>query len=80
MDEEIYFFSRIAIFLLKGIELKQPTLRAKDSKHGFWGEIVSGDLVLTEHAPAKGHTKVELESVEWLPANITLIDKYKAVI
>ena len=46
----------------------------------FWAEIVSGDLVLTEHAAAKWLTKDELDSVEWLPADITLIDKIKAVI
>ena len=46
----------------------------------FWAEIVSGDLVLTEHAAAKWLTKEELDSVEWLPADITLIDKIKASI
>ena len=43
----------------------------------FWAEIVSGDLVLTEHEAAKWLTKDELDSVEWLPADITLIDKLK---
>ena len=46
----------------------------------FWAEIVSGDLVLTEHAAAKWLTKTELDSVEWLPADITLIDKIRAAI
>ena len=46
----------------------------------FWVEIVSGDLVLTEHAAAKWLTKEELDSVEWLPADITLIEKIKAAI
>ena len=43
----------------------------------FWAEIISGDLVLTEHAAAKWLTKIELDSVEWLPADITLIDKIR---
>lgn len=43
----------------------------------FWAEIVSGDLVLTEHVAAKWLTKKELDSVEWLPADITLIDKIR---
>jgi 8-oxo-dGTP diphosphatase len=43
----------------------------------FWAEIVSGDLVLKEHEAAKWLTKEELDSVEWLPADILLIDKIK---
>lgn len=43
----------------------------------FWAEIVAGDLVLKEHAAAKWLTKEELDSVEWLPADITLIEKIK---
>ena len=39
----------------------------------FWCEIVNGDLVLKEHEAAKWLTAVELNSVEWLPADITLI-------
>ena len=39
----------------------------------FWAEVLSGDLVLTEHEAAKWLTKDELNSVEWLPADITLI-------
>ena len=46
----------------------------------FWAEIVSGDLVLTEHEAAKWLTKEELNSVEWLPADITLIDKIREII
>lgn len=46
----------------------------------FWAEIVSGDLVLKEHKDAKWLTKEELDSVDWLPADITLIDKIKFTI
>ena len=45
----------------------------------FRAEIVSGDLVLKEHEAAKWLTKYELDSVEWLPADITLIDKIRKV-
>ena len=44
----------------------------------FWAEIVSGNFVLTEHADAKWLKKAELDSVEWLPADVTLIEKIKA--
>lgn len=40
----------------------------------FWCEIVSGDLVLNEHEDAKWLSKEELNSVEWLPADVTLIE------
>ena len=43
----------------------------------FWAEIVSGDLILKEHQAAKWLTKEELDSVEWLPADIALIEKIR---
>ncbi|MBQ4058513.1 MAG: (deoxy)nucleoside triphosphate pyrophosphohydrolase [Lachnospiraceae bacterium] len=43
----------------------------------FWCEIISGDLVLKEHEAAKWLTKGELDSVEWLPADVTLIEKVR---
>lgn len=58
--------------LIDTIEYDYPTFHL--SMDCFWTEIVSGDLVLAEHAAAKWLTKGELDSVEWLPADITLID------
>ena len=43
----------------------------------FWCEIVKGDLVLKEHEAAKWLSKDELDSVEWLPADVTLIDQIR---
>lgn len=43
----------------------------------FWCEVVSGELRLLEAADAKWLTKGELDSVNWLPADITLIDKIR---
>ena len=43
----------------------------------FWAEIVSGDVVLKEHEAAKWLTKAELDSVAWLPADVTLIEKVR---
>lgn len=45
----------------------------------FWAEIISGDLVLKEHEAAKWLSKDELDSVEWLPADLELIEKIKVV-
>lgn len=43
----------------------------------FWCEIVKGNLVLKEHEAAKWVTKSQLDDVEWLPADITLIEKVR---
>ena len=64
--------------LIDTIEYDYPTFHL--SMDCFWAEIVSGDLVLKEHEAARWLTKAELDSVEWLPADITLIDKIKGVI
>ena len=41
----------------------------------FWAEVVAGELVLKEHMAAKWLTKDELNLVDWLPADIGLIEK-----
>ena len=43
----------------------------------FWCKIVSGELVLKEAEDAKWLTKDTLNSVEWLPADIMLIEKIR---
>ena len=64
--------------LIDTIEYDYPTFHL--SMDCFWSEIVSGDLVLTEHEAAKWLTKDELDSVEWLPADITLIEKIQMLL
>lgn len=64
--------------LIDTIEYDYPTFHL--SMDCFWCEIVSGDLVLKEHEAAKWLKKDELDSVEWLPADITLIEKIKALL
>ena len=61
--------------LIDTIEYDYPTFHL--SMDCFWAEVVSGDLVLKEHEAAKWLTKEELDSVEWLPADITLIEGVK---
>ena len=61
--------------LIDTIEYDYPTFHL--SMDCFWAEIVSGDLVLKEHEAAKWLTKEELDSVEWLPADVTLVEKIK---
>ena len=64
--------------MIDTIEYDYPTFHL--SMDCIWAEIVSGDLVLIEHAAVKWLTKEELDSVEWLLADITLIEKIKITI
>ena len=40
----------------------------------FWCEIVKGNLVLKEHEAARWLDKDTIDDVDWLPADVTLID------
>ena len=64
--------------LLDTVEYDYPNFHL--SMDCFICKIKSGDLVLKEHEAAAWLTKDELKSVEWLPADITLIDKIRSVI
>ena len=75
--EELETEIRVGEFI-DTIEYDYPTFHL--SMDCFWAEIVSGDLVLKEHEAAKWLKKAELDSVDWLPADITLIDKIKNAI
>lgn len=61
--------------IIDTIEFDYPAFHL--SMDCFWADIVSGNLVLKEHEAAKWLTRDELDSVEWLPADITLIDKIR---
>ena len=61
--------------LIETIEYDYPTFHL--SMDCFWAEIVKGDLVLREHEAAKWLTKEQLESVDWLPADLGLVEKVR---
>jgi len=61
--------------LIDTIEYDYPTFHL--SMDCFWCEVESGELKLLEAEAAKWLSKDELDSVEWLPADITLIDKIR---
>ena len=46
----------------------------------FLCRIISGDLILKEHEAARWLSKEELDSVDWLPADITIIDKVREIL
>ena len=64
--------------LIDTIEYDYPTFHL--SMDCFWCEIVSGEIVLKEAEAARWLTRETLYSVEWLPADITLIENIRAEI
>lgn len=59
--------------LIDTIEYDYPTFHL--SMDCFWCEIVKGELVLKEHEAARWLMREQLGEVEWLPADVTLIEK-----
>lgn len=64
--------------LIDTIEYDYPNFHL--SMDCFWCKIVSGGLVLKEAEDARWLTKDMLDSVEWLPADVALIEKIRAQI
>ena len=61
--------------LIDRIEYDYPTFHL--SMDCFWCEILSGNLVLKEAEDDRWLAADELDSVAWLPADVTLIEKIK---
>ena len=59
--------------LIDTIEYDYPTFHL--STDCFWCEIIDGELKLLEAEAAKWLTKDTLYDVQWLPADITLVEK-----
>lgn len=57
--------------LIDTIEYDYPNFHL--SMDCFWCEIVNGDLVLKEHEAARWLTREQLDAVDWLPADRTII-------
>lgn len=64
--------------LIDTIEYDYPEFHL--SMNCFWCEVINGDLVLKEHEAAKWLTMAQLNDVERLPADITLIEKIRSVL
>lgn len=62
--------------LIDTIEYDYPTFHL--SMDCFWAQIVSGELLPKEAEAVKWLNADELDSVQWLPADLTLIGKIKA--
>ena len=63
--------------LIYTIEYDYPNFHL--SMDCFWADIESGNLTLLEAEDAKWLTKDTLRSVQWLPADLELIDKIEDV-
>ena len=63
--------------LIYTIEYDYPNFHL--SMDCFWADIKSGNLTLLEAEDAKWLTKDTLRSVQWLPADLELIDKIETV-
>lgn len=61
--------------LIDTVEYDYPTFHL--SMDCFWGRVISGDLILKEAEEAKWLSRDELDSVQWLPADIMLVKKIK---
>jgi 8-oxo-dGTP diphosphatase len=59
--------------LIDTIEYDYPNFHL--SMDCFWCEIIRGELILKEAEDAKWLTREHLADVEWLPADVTLIEK-----
>ena len=61
--------------LIDTIEFDYPSFHL--SMDCFWAEVRKGHLELKEAEAAKRLTRDQLDSVAWLPADVTLIDKIR---
>ena len=60
------------------VEFDYPTFHL--SMDCFWAEIISGKIVLKEAESAKWLIRDELDSIQWLPADESLIEKIGAAL
>lgn len=57
------------------IEYDYPTFHL--SMDCFWAKVVTGELILKEAEAAKWFSKDDLDTVPWLPADITILKTIK---
>ena len=61
--------------LIDTVEYDYPVFHL--SMDCFWARVISGDLILKEAEEARWLSRDELDSVQWLPADIMLVKKIK---
>lgn len=63
--------------LIETVEYDYPDFHL--SMDCFWCEIIEGDLILIEAQDARWLTKGELDSVNWLPADMELVEMIRTL-
>ena len=61
--------------LIDTVEYDYPTFHL--SMKCYWCEVESGEVVLKEHEAARWLDKENLDSIEWLPADLGLVEKIR---
>lgn len=61
--------------LIKTVEYDYPAFHL--SMDCFWAEVTNGELILKEAEAAKWLSKEELDSVDWLPADLELVERIR---
>lgn len=64
--------------LIETVEYDYPTFHLK--MYCYLCQRVTGQLDLLEHSAAKWLTKATLDSVDWLPADIAVVNKLKEIL
>ena len=62
--------------LVQTVEYDYPEFHLK--MHCFWSYIESGSLILKEHEAARWLRMDQLESVDWLPADLEVVEELKS--
>ena len=77
IEEELRVTVRPTAFI-ETVEYDYPTFHL--TMHCFMCEVVSGEITLTEHLAMKWLTKETLETVDWLPADVSVVSKLEEMI
>lgn len=77
IEEELRVIVRPTAFI-ETVEYDYPTFHL--TMHCFMCEVVSGEITLTEHLAMKWLTKETLETVDWLPADVSVVRKLEEMI
>ena len=64
--------------LVTTVEYDYPTFHL--TMHCLLSTVVEGEIKLIEHEDAKWLTRETLDSVEWLPADIEVVEKLKLIL
>ena len=59
------------------VEYDYPTFHL--TMHCYMASLLDGDIALLEHKAARWLSKAELNEVEWLPADVSVVDSLRSI-